>query len=528
MLLMLGLPLAGGLLALVATPPGNEKISRWIAGIFSVATLLASLLFVPQIVGRPGEYFSVIDVPWLENLNVRCLMGMDGLSGIMAILTNVLVVLSVLCSWTAIAKRTREFYFLLLLLQVGILGTFLALDLILFYLFWELMLIPLYFMIGIFGSANRIYATMKFFLYTFAGSVLMLIAMLALYFQKLPTGQIVGTFALPDLLMVVGQIDPRAGFWIFLGFLVAFAIKIPLFPFHTWLPDAHTEAPTAGSVILAGVLLKTGVYGLMRFAIPLFPAAARQCAPTVIVLALIGIVYGALTAFAQKDMKRLIAYSSVSHMGFIVLGLFAFNQISITGSALQMVNHGISTGGLFLCVGYIYERRHTRLMSEFGGLATNLKVYATLTMIMVLSSVGLPGLNGFAGEFPILLGSAQVHLWWAAVAGLGVILGACYLLRMTLLTFFGKLDNEKNKTLKDLCPREAFTLIVLAIAALWIGLYPSSVTRSLEPSSKSIVAAVAVAQAPAVASAREPNRVKVAAVSAQAPAPVAVAAAPGR
>ena len=489
LLTIIFLPTLGGLLSLLAQPPGREHLSRWYALGTSLLTFVLSLAFVAPTFSSPETFFVSINIPWIEEVNITLLLGMDGLSGVMVLLTNLLIVLSVLGSWTAITRRTREFYCYLLLLQTGILGTFLALDLILFYVFWELMLIPLYFLIGIFGSGNRIYATMKFFLYTFAGSVLMLIGIIALYFQAAAiTGS--GTFALPELLAIAPRIDPAAGFWIFLAFLVAFAVKVPMFPVHTWLPDAHTEAPTAGSVILAGVLLKTGVYGLMRFAIPLFPAAAEQCAPVLVVLALIGIIYGALTAFAQADMKRLIAYSSVSHMGFMVLGLFAFNEISVSGAALQMLNHGISTGGLFLCVGYIYERRHTRLMSEFGGLARNMKVYATLTVIMVLSSVGLPGLNGFIGEFMILLGSAQTRLWWGVVGATGVILAACYLLRMTLLTFFGTLDREENRVLKDLNPREVLTLVVLAVFALWIGVYPQPFIRTLAPSSEAIVEAV--------------------------------------
>jgi NADH-quinone oxidoreductase subunit M len=496
LLTMTFLPLAGGLLALLAQPPGKDALSRWYALGASTASLLASLAFVGDIFGRPGEYFAVASYPWIESFNINLLLAMDGLSGLLVLLTNVLTVLSVLCSWTAIARRRKEFYCYLLLLQTGILGTFLAQDLIVFYVFWELMLIPLYFMIGVFGSSNRIYATMKFFLYTFAGSVLMLIGILALYFQSAAMNNGVGTFALPELLGIAGRIDPKVAFWIFLAFLLAFAIKVPMFPLHTWLPDAHTEAPTAGSVMLAGVLLKTGVYGLMRFAIPLFPAAAVACAPALVVLALVAIVYGALTAFAQSDMKRLIAYSSVSHMGFIVLGLFAFQQISITGAALQMLNHGISTGGLFLCVGYLYERRHTRQMSDFGGLAHNMKIYATLTVIIVLSSVGLPGLNGFVGEFLILLGTAQAHLWWAAIGATGVILAACYLLRWTQAVFYGPLDKEENKKLVDLNAREAFTLAVLVLAAVGIGVYPQPFTRALAPASRAVVAAVSGVSSP--------------------------------
>ena len=480
--LMTLLPTIVGIVIL-AQPREREGQARMIALIGSIVTLFISLKFVAGMLSEPGVFTASINVPWVERYNISVLMGLDGLSGMLVILTNVLVVLSVLASWTAIAKRQKEFYFFLLLLQTGILGTFLALDLILFYVFWELMLIPLYFLIGIFGSANRIYATMKFFLYTMAGSMLMLVGILAVYFMT-------GSFALPEIMQNLDKIGPTAQMYIFLSFLIAFAIKVPLFPLHTWLPDAHTEAPTAGSVILAGVLLKTGVYGLMRFAIPMFPGPATQLATPLMVLAVIAIIYGALTAFAQDDLKRLVAYSSVSHMGFIVLGLFAFREEAITGASLQMLNHGISTGGLFLCVGYLYERRHTRDMEAFGGLAHNMKIYAVLTTIMVLSSVGLPPLNGFIGEFMILVGSFKAVPVLTVVATLGVILAACYLLRMMQLTFFGPLDKAENKGLSDLNFREAFTLAVLAVFAVWIGLYSKPFTDALTPASERIVQAV--------------------------------------
>ena len=495
LLAMTFLPLAAGILLVVIQPAGRDGLSRSIALISSVATLTISLTFVGGIFGDPSHFIASVNVPWIPRYNVSLLMGMDGLSGTLVLLTNILVVLSILGSWTAIQKRQKEFYLFLLMLQTGILGTFLALDLILFYVFWELMLIPLYFLIGIFGSGRRIYATMKFFLYTFAGSVLMLIGILALYFQaQAILGA--GTFALPALLGMTSQIPAHTQTLIFLSFLLAFAIKVPLFPLHTWLPDAHTEAPTAGSVILAGVLLKTGVYGIMRFAIPMFPQAATQAAPWVAILAIIAIIYGALTAFAQTDMKRLVAYSSVSHMGFIVLGIFAFKEVAVTGAALQMLNHGISTGGLFLCVGYLYERRHTREMAAFGGLAHNMKIYAVLTALMVFSSVGLPGLNGFIGEFLILVGSYQARPWWAVVAASGVILAACYLLRMMQMTFYGPLDKPENQKLLDLNLRETFTLVVLVVMAFWIGLYPQPCLRALAPSAKVITT---VTQPPATA-----------------------------
>lgn len=470
-------------LVLIALP---RPMARVIGLVATVATLAISLRFVPGFVNNPSIWTASVAADWIPRVGIRFLLGLDGLSGSLIVLTNVLMVLSVLGSWKAIDRRQREFYFWLLLLQTGILGTFLALDLILFYIFWELMLVPLYFLIGVFGSGNRVYATMKFFLFTFAGSVLMLLGILALYFQH-RSFALSGSFALSDLLTISGKIDPRMAAMIFTGFMLAFLIKVPIFPLHTWLPDAHTEAPTAGSVILAGVLLKTGVYGILRFAIPLFPKLAVQVAPLMIGLAVVGIVYGALTAFAQSDLKRLVAYSSVSHMGFIMLGIFAFQREAIVGASLQMINHGISTGGLFLCVGYLYERRHTREMKEFGGLAYNMKIYATLTVILVLSSVGLPGLNGFVGEFMILLGTFMTHKVAAVIAASGVILAAVYLLRMVQMTFFGPLDKDANKSLIDLDLREIITLAVLIVFALWIGLYPKPFAGALTPSAQHIV-----------------------------------------
>ncbi|HOR26667.1 MAG TPA: NADH-quinone oxidoreductase subunit M [Candidatus Sumerlaeota bacterium] len=486
LLLMTFLPAVTGIVIAAAVP---AALARTVALAGAVLTFLVSLTFVGGIFGMPADFTAAVNIPWIERYNVALLMGLDGLSGSLVLLTNVLIILAVLGSWTAIAARQKEFYFYLLLLQTGILGAFLALDLLLFYIFWEIMLIPLYFLIGIFGSKNRIYATTKFFLYTMAGSLLMLLGIIALYFHT-------GSFALADALGAAATLDPTARLLIFLSFVIAFAIKVPLFPLHTWLPDAHTEAPTAGSVVLAGVLLKTGVYGLLRFAIPLFPAEAARIAPLMMLLAVIAIIYGALTAFAQRDMKRLVAYSSVSHMGFIVLGVFAFREAAITGASLQMINHGISTSGLFLCVGYLYERRHTRELAAFGGLAHNMKLYAVLTMIMILSSVGLPGLNGFVGEFMILVGAYPANAVLTIIAATGVILAACYLLRLMQETFYGPLDKDENKVLRDLNPRESFTLVVLAVFALWIGLYPRTFTEPLAPVSERIVRAVEAAQSP--------------------------------
>jgi NADH-quinone oxidoreductase subunit M len=458
---------------------------------------------------------------WLKDFGISYTVGVDNLSMIMLVLTGFLGVLGVLCSWTSIDSRENSFYFFLLVLQTAIMGTFLALDLFVFYLFWELMLIPLYFMIGNWGSKNRFYATMKFVLYTLAGSVLMLLAMIWMYYNNgvynaaTNTIEYVKTYSYEVMLATqAGGMGTFAKSFVpFLGMFLAFAIKVPLFPLHTWLPDAHTEAPTAGSVILAGVLLKTGGYGMLRFCLPLFPDAAVAFAPLATWLAVIAIVYGAWAAIVQTDVKRLVAYSSVSHMGFVVLGIFSLNPQGMSGAILQMVNHGISTSGLFLVVGMIYERRHTREMAEFGGLAGKVPVMAALAMVMVLSSVGLPGLNGFLGEFNVLLGAmrnnailmqAQDEGSWAAAMGMtrytwlvatiattGVIFGAVYLLLMYQRVFFGKLDESKNGDMEDLNPREWGQLGFLGAAALIIGLYPAPIFKAMEPATKTALEPVA-------------------------------------
>jgi len=381
-------------------------------------------------------------------------------------LTTVLGPIAILSSWSAIQKREKEYYILLLLLQTGMLGVFMSLDFVLFYVFWEVMLVPMYFLIAVWGSERRLYAAIKFFLYTLAGSVLMLLAILAIYYYR-------GTFDIREILM--HPFTAQYGWlqkWLFWGFFFAFAIKVPMFPFHTWLPDAHTEAPTAGSVILAGVLLKMGTYGFLRFSVPMFPEATVKYRWIIIVLSLIGIVYGALVCMMQKDMKRLIAYSSVSHMGFCTLGIFALTPLGLSGSIIQQINHGISTGALFLIVGVLYERRHTRLISEFGGLSTPMPNFAAVYLIVTLSSLGMPLLNGFIGEFTILRGVFEVSWQWAAWGVLGVILGAAYLLWLYQRVMFGNITNPANEHLPDLNAREYATLLPLVALAFWIGIYP--------------------------------------------------------
>jgi NADH-quinone oxidoreductase subunit M len=408
---------------------------------------------------------------WIDVLNIQYYMAVDGLSILMVLLTTFISMLAIAGSWTAIENQVKQYYVFMLLLEAGMLGVFLAQDLFLFYIFWEFTLVPMYFLIGIWGGGRRVYASIKFFLYTMAGSLLMLLAILYL-------GLTNGTFAVPEL------ITGREAFanvqnWLFLGFAIAFAIKVPLFPFHSWLPDAHTEAPTAGSIILAGVLLKMGTYGFMRFNLPLFPEASVTFAPTIAVLAIIGIIYGAIVSFAQTDVKRLVAYSSVSHLGFVMLGIFSLNEAGLQGAILQGVNHGLSTGALFYLVGVIYEKRHTREMSEFGGIWRAMPIFSALTLIVTLSSMGLPGLNGFVGEFTILLGSMGAESlgpnpWiFTAFATTGVILAAVYLLWMFQRVFMGPLDNPKNAALKDVNWGQLAIILSFLLFIVWIGVAPS-------------------------------------------------------
>ena len=421
-------------------------------------------------------------------------LGADGISLFLVILTTFLTVVSVLCSWNSIQKRVKEFFVMLLLLEVGVVGVFLSLDLFLFFLFWEVMLIPMYFLIGIWGHERRIYAAIKFILYTMAGSAFMIVGILWLY-------NLTGTFDLAgfhtDSFSVTGiqealqsgalSLPPRAETLLFLSFFVAFAIKVPLFPFHTWLPDAHVEAPTAGSVILAGILLKMGTYGMIRFCLPLFPDAAHRFAPAIAVLAIIGIIYGALVALVQPNLKKLVAYSSVSHLGFVVLGIFAFHAISMQGAVFQMLAHGVSTGGLFLLTGMLFDRRHTYEISEYGGLCAPMPWLAAFFLFVVLSSMGLPMLNGFVGEFLILLGTYQTHWPWAVWAATGVILSACYLLWSYQRVFYGDVTVEKNKTLPDLSARERWILITTAVVILWMGIGSTTITNRTANGSQAVL-----------------------------------------
>ena len=409
---------------------------------------------------------------WLPQYGISYYVGIDGFSLLLILLTTFLTPICVLATWEDVQFRVKEFMICLLFMMSGMIGVFVSLDLFLFYVFWELQLIPMYLLIGVWGNpARRVYAAVKFFLYTMFGSLLMLVAILVLYFYHAKT---TGTYTF-DLLKLYGLNVPfNMQFWMFLAFALAFAIKVPMFPFHTWLPDAHTEAPTVGSVILAAVLLKMGTYGFLRFNMPLFPEAAYYFVPLFSILAIIGIVYGALVSMVQKDLKRLIAFSSVSHLGFVMLGLFTYTMQGVQGGIIQMINHGLSTGALFLIVGCIYERRHTRMIADFGGLSTPMPIYATIFMIVALSSIGLPGLNGFVGEFLILLGAFKVNKLYAAIAATGVIFAACYMLWMFQRVMFGKVTNEKNMGLSDLSWREIAYFAPLLLFIVWIGVYPST------------------------------------------------------
>lgn len=431
-------------------------------------------------------------MPWIPALGVNYHLGIDGISLYMVLLTTFLTPIVILASWRGITKNVKGYMVSMLILETGILGVFVSLDLFLFYVFWEAMLIPMYFIIGIWGAENRIYAAIKFFIYTMVGSLLMLVAILVIYFYH---GGLTGDYTF-DLLRLQ-QINFPLGYqtWLFLAFGLSFAIKVPIFPFHTWLPDAHVEAPTGGSVILAGVLLKMGTYGFLRFCLPLLPHAAAQFTPWIFVLGVIGIIYGALVAMVQPDLKKLVAYSSVSHLGFVMLGIFALNNQGIQGGLIQMVNHGLSTGALFLIVGMIYERRHTRLIKDFGGLAKQIPIFTTFFMVVTLSSIGLPGLNGFIGEFLILLGTFLSSKLFAILAATGVILAAVYMLWMFQRVMFGKLDKEENKRLLDLSAREIAVLVPIVVFIVLIGVYPNAFLKKMEPTVNHLIETVQTKQA---------------------------------
>ena len=481
------IPLIGCAILLFMNKDDHKKIMVAAFGVSIVDMLVSFFLLAGFDSSRPEMQF-VEKVSWIPTLGVEYHFGIDGISLLLILLTTILSAIAIVSSFSAIHERVKEYYVSLLFLQAGMLGVFMSLDLFLFYIFWEIMLVPMYFLIGIWGGGRRLYSAIKFFLYTLFASLFMLLGILALYFlNKNPAyGTGVFTFNLLELYKMNLPLFPFQ-FWLFLAFFMGFAVKVPMFPFHTWLPDAHTDAPTAGSVLLAGVLLKMGTYGFVRFCLPLFPAASHYFVPFIALLAIIGIVYGGLVALAQKDVKRLVAYSSVSHLGFVMLGMFALNPQGITGSVLQMINHGISTGALFLIVGMVYERRHTRLIADFGGLSYRMPIFATFFAITMFSSIGLPGLNGFVGEFLILVGAFQYNKIYAATALLGIILGAAYMLWLFQRMMFGPLDKPENKNISDMNRREMAYMAPLIFFMVWIGVYPKPFIRIIEPAALSIV-----------------------------------------
>lgn len=482
-------PLVGAL-ALIFTGRDQHRALRTIALIVTVVDFLVSLVLYRDFKPATAEFQFVEKADWIPTLGISYTLGIDGISLYLVLLTTLLTAICVLACWTDIQVKVKEFLVCLLILETGMIGVFCALDLFLFYVFWEVMLIPMYLLIGIWGTPTvrmvfgrempaRIYSAIKFVLFTMVGSLLMLVAILVLYFYY---HNVTGVYTFDLLKYYELNLPVHIQSWLFLAFFLAFAIKVPMWPFHTWLPDAHTEAPTVGSVLLAAVLLKMGTYGFLRYSMPLFPNASLAAAGWISVLAIIGIIYGAWVAMVQKDVKRLVAFSSVSHLGFVMLGMFAFTIQGIEGSILQMINHGLSTGALFLVVGMIYERRHTRLISEYGGIAKVMPVYAAFFMIFTLSSIGLPGLNGFVGEFLVLLGTFMVNKTFAILAATGVIFAAVYMLWMYKRVFFGVVTNAKNLSLADLNLREVVVLVPLVLCIGWIGVYPKPFLQRMEAS----------------------------------------------
>jgi NADH-quinone oxidoreductase subunit M len=488
-----GLPLAGALLLLVIGNADGRRDSlfRWLALAISVAGFALTLAIWMAFDPGSAEFQFVERVPWIPAFGIDYYVGIDGISLLLVVLTGFLTPIALLSSWEGVDKKVKEFSIFILALEAAMIGVFVSLDLFLFYVFWDAMLIPMYFLIGIWGYDQRIYAAVKFMLYTMAGSVLMLVAILGLAYLH---SEATGMYSFDLLKLYALEIAPQTQQWFFLAFAVAFAIKVPLFPFHTWLPDAHVQAPTAGSIILAGVLLKMGTYGLVRFAFPLFPDAAAVFAPWIAILAVIGIIYGALVAMVQTDMKKLVAYSSVSHLGFVVLGICAMNTQGVQGAVYQMLAHGVSTGGLFLLVGMLSDRRHTRQIAEFGGLRNVMPRLTATFLIITLASIGMPALNGFIGEFLTMMGA---YLWDPRLvvgAGLGVILSAVYMLGLFQKVYLGDVTNPKNASLPDLNVREWASVAPLCALAIVMGVFPSVFLRPMEPSVRKVVERVQAAR----------------------------------
>ena len=478
------LPAMGALIIALFVPKTNENAIKLVANAVAFVDFALSLVLLQGFEIATTQLQHVTKVSWIPQLGIEYFIGIDGISLLLVILTTGLGFIAVLSSWTYIQERLKEYYAILLLLQTGILGVFVSFDFFLFYVFWEVMLVPMYFLIGIWGDKNRLYAAIKFFLYTLFGSVLMLLGIIALYLANAAeTG--VYTFNILEFYQLT--LSPDLQWWIFLAFFLGFAIKVPMFPFHTWLPDAHVQAPTAGSVILAGVLLKMGTYGFIRLSLPILPDATRQFVPMIAVLSIIAIIYGGLVALMQKDWKSLVAYSSVSHMGFITLGIFMLNPVALQGGIFQMLAHGVATGGLFLIVGLIYERMHTKEIARFSGLAQVMPVYATMFAIIAFASLGMPTLNGFIGEFLVLAGTFQESHQYAFFAVWGVVLAAAYLLWLYQRVMLGEVKDDEIAGLKDLNLRESMTLIPLVIMAIVMGIYPKPFLKMIEEPVNAII-----------------------------------------
>ena len=502
--ILIALPLAGAVLLLLIRNRGGERdrAVQWTALAFSLLEFIGTLWLWAGFDPRRADFQFVERYDWIPSFGIQYAVGVDGISLFLVVLTGFLTPLALLCTWESVRKQVNVFAFFMLALESAMIGVFLSLDMFLFYIFWDAMLIPMYFLIGVWGYERRVYAAIKFILYTMAGSVLMLVAILGLAYTYSTMHNGAWSFNYEALLQIA--VPGSLQMWFFLAFALAFAIKVPLFPFHTWLPDAHVEAPTAGSVILAGVLLKMGTYGLLRFAVPLFPQAAAFFAPYLALLAVIGIVYGALVSMVQPDMKKLVAYSSVSHLGFVVLGLAAMNIQGLQGSVYQMLNHGVSTGGLFLIVGMLSERRHTRLIAEFGGLKHVAPKLVAAFFVVTLSSIGLPGLNGFVGEFLILFGAFRWDPRFAAVAATGVILSAVYMLWMFQRVNYGPVTNPKNEGMKDLSLREKWVIVPIVAMTVFMGVAPSVFLNPMKPALDRIVARMAEGQPQKVVRAVQP------------------------